>query len=108
MKKIIAAIAALAPTIAFAFEQLPLPNCAPSKDSSTNAEVWAAAKCNTDFLMSKSYNDNQGKIPESISECAGSWDEVQHHHLTQGPQHDSNVMMCTESALHMGIVKSIY
>lgn len=102
MKEIILAICAIAVAVpALAFEPIPVPHCTPGPNAT-------AALCNFEATMAMSYNDKQGKMPDSISECAGITDEVLEHHITAGLSHDRNVMICTEVADHLGILPNIY
>lgn len=108
MKKFIAAATCLAPTLAFAFQPLPIPDCPDSNSTSTETEVVATAKCKIEMAMAVAYNSTQGKMPDSVFACASMTDEVLNHRLMQGPSHDSHVMVCTQVALHMGLLTPIF
>ncbi len=104
----IAFLAALSPGIAMAFEPISEPTCSASNSASTVAESVAAAKCNIELTMAMAYNRSEGRMPESVFACAGITDEVMDHRVSHGPSHDSHVMLCTQAALHLGVLPPVF
>jgi hypothetical protein len=107
MKKLFAALL-LVPTLAVAFEPVSLPHCTPAGPGATDAEVISSAKCRYLWIMASSYNDNKGKMPDAMYQCAGVLDETMFHRIETGPKHDSHVAVCMQAALHLGFAPSIF
>jgi hypothetical protein len=91
-----------------AFHPMPLPTCPDTNDSSTDAESIAAGKCKIEATMAMGYNSAHGKLPDAISACAGIMDELMANHISYGQEHDSRVAICTQAALHMGIIGPLF
>jgi hypothetical protein len=71
-----------------------------SLSSSGKANSWK--RC---AGVSTSYNRTEGNAMNAVPECAGTFDEVLNHRLTEGVSHDELVVMCVDTAMHMGIMK---
>ncbi len=101
----IAAAAFLIPTLSLAFQPVPVPECQAAGPGASVQETIAAAKCRARLLLAGAYNRTEGDALSAVSECAGTFDEVLNHRLTEGVSHDELVVMCADTAMHMGIIK---
>ena len=100
----IVAAAFLIPTLSLAFQPVPVPECPASSPGASAQETIAAAKCRARWLIAGAYNRTEGDAMSAVSECAGTFDEVLNHRLTEGISHDRLVVMCADMAMHMGIM----
>ncbi|QBR01165.1 hypothetical protein E1956_28525 [Paraburkholderia pallida] len=104
-RRYIAAAAFLIPTLSQAFQPIPVPECrAAGPDASAQATI-DAAKCRAQWLIAGAYNRTEGDAMNAVSECAGTFDEVLNHRMTEGVSHDRLVVMCASTAMQMGIMK---
>jgi hypothetical protein len=99
------AAAFLIPSLAQAFQPIPLLECQPAGPNASVQETVDAAKCRAQWLIAGAYNRTEGDAMNAVSECAGTFDEVLNHRLTEGVSHDKLVVMCVDTAMHMGIMK---
>lgn len=100
-----AAAAFLIPTLSLAFQPVPVPECRVAGPDASAQETIAAAKCRARWLIAGAYNRTEGDAMSAVSECAGTFDEVLNHRLTEGVSHDKLVVMCADTAMHMGIMR---
>ncbi|RAR52648.1 hypothetical protein C7401_13140 [Paraburkholderia unamae] len=99
------AAAFLIPSLALAFQPVPVPECRAASSGASTQETIAAAKCRARSLIAGAYNRTEGDAMSAVSECAGTFDEVLNHRLTEGVSHDELVVMCADTAMHMGLMK---
>jgi hypothetical protein len=93
------------PTLSQAFQPIPVPECHAAGPDASAQETVEAAKCRAQWLIAGAYNRTEGDAMNAVSECAGTFDEVLNHRLTEGVSHDKLVVMCADTAMHMGIMK---
>lgn len=104
-RRYITAAAFLIPTLALAFQPIPVPECQATGADASVQETIAAAKCRARWLIAGAYNRTEGDAMSAVSACAGTFDEVLNHQITEGISHDKLVVMCADTAMHMGIMK---
>ncbi|MFD1559829.1 hypothetical protein ACFSHT_30010 [Paraburkholderia silviterrae] len=104
-RRYIAAAALLIPTLSQAFQPVPIPQCQTAGPDASAQETIDAAKCRARWLIAGAYNRTEGDAMDAVSECAGTFDEVLNHRLTEGVSHDKLVLMCADTAMQMGIMK---
>jgi len=103
--RFIAAVALVIPSLAQAFQPIPVPECHSAGSDASAQETIDVAKCRARWLLAGAYNRTSGDAMDAVSECAGTFDEVLNHGLTAGVSHDKLVVMCADTAMHMGIMK---
>ena len=101
----LAAAALVIPTLSQAFQPIPVPECQAAGSNASVQETIDAAKCHAQWLIAGTYNRTEGDAMSAVSECAGTFDEVLNHGVTEGVSHDKLVVMCAATAMHMGIMK---
>src|SRR6516225_7241773 len=104
-RRFIAAAVLVIPSLSQAFQPIPVPECHAAAPDATVRETIDAAKCRARWLIAGAYNRTEGDAMNAVSECAGTFDEVLNHGLTEGVSHDKLVVMCADTAMHMGIMK---
>ena len=104
-RRYIAVAAFLIPALSQAFQPVAVPECQPAGSNASVQETIDAAKCRARLLLAGAYNRTEGDAMSAVSECAGTFDEVLNHRLTEGVSHDELVVMCADTAMHMGIMK---
>ncbi|MFM0363719.1 hypothetical protein [Paraburkholderia sediminicola] len=101
----LAATVLVIPSLSQAFQPIPVPECQAAGANASVQETVDAAKCRAQWLIAGAYNRTEGDAMNAVSECAGTFDEVLNHRLTEGVSHDKLVVMCVDTAMHMGIMK---
>jgi hypothetical protein len=101
----IVAAAFLIPAQSHAFQPLPVPECQTAGPDASVQETIDATKCRARWLIAGAYNRSDGDAMSAVSACAGTFDEALNHQLTEGVSHDKLVVMCVDTAMHMGIMK---
>jgi hypothetical protein len=104
-RRLIAAAVFVIPSVSQAFQPIPVPECHAAGRDAPAQETIDAAKCRARWLIAGAYNRTEGNAMNAVSECAGTFDEVLNHRLTEGVSHDELVVMCVDTAMHMGIMK---
>jgi hypothetical protein len=101
----IAVAAFVIPCLSRAFEPIPVPECQAAGPNASAQETVDTAKCRARSLIADAYNRTEGDAMNAVSECAGTFDQILNHRLTEGVSHDTLVVMCADTAMHMGIMK---
>ncbi|MBB2926306.1 hypothetical protein [Paraburkholderia silvatlantica] len=104
-RRYLVAAAFLIPALSQAFQPVAIPECRAADPDASVQETIDAAKCRARWLLAGAYNRTEGDAMSAVSECAGTFDEVLNHRLTEGVSHDELVVMCADTAMHMGIMK---
>lgn len=104
VRRYIAVAAFLIPTLSLMFQPVTIPEYRAVGPDASTQETIASARCRARWLIAGAYKRTGGDAMSAVSECAATFDEVRNHLLTEGVSRDKLVVMCADTAMHMGIM----